>query len=257
MAVKSGSSKCACVGLDVTPLLFQTKVTTMELDLSQAFDKNRKRAVRHEHDAYMTPPALVEAIVNRVAQYVANPTYIVEPACGDGEFVAAVRKKWPNAGIAAIDIRPEVGPKITTIADRFIASDFLKTPPAVGADLIIGNPPYSLHTEFIGHALNGMRDGATLAFLLRFNMLVGSRDTQEWWTREMSLPGGLSPNRQIVNTLPIFPRPSFTGTGTDATEYMLAIFRKGFDNGGRFDPVKWDKPQVKRGRKPKNNGIGG
>ena len=223
----------------------------MDIDFGDVVGKRkprRPREPRREHDAYMTPMPLVEAIVARVATYAPNAMRIIEPSCGDGEFVGAIRKAWPDAHIAAIDIRPEVGEKIKALGAFFVAHDFLKLPleGLSTADLILGNPPYSLHTEFITHALDGMSDGATLAFLLRFNMLVGSMATQEWWTTLRS--NGLSPNRQIVDTLPIFPRPSFTGTGTDATEYMLAIFRKGFDNGGRFDPVKWAKPAPRRGR---------
>ena len=92
-----------------------------------------------------------------------------------------------------------------------------------------------------------MQHGAILAFLLRINMLVGAEETQAWWTTPLS--NDLSPNRQIVSTFPIHPRPSFTGTGTDATEYMLCVFRKGHDNVGVFDPVKWDKPRTPRGRR--------
>jgi hypothetical protein len=234
------------------------------MNFSDESKKPRKvRTPRREHDAYMTPMPLVESIVATIAKkYVPGPARILEPSCGDGEFVNAAHRRWPDATIVGVDIREECRAAIVErmTGPKFLNADFLTIPTEALAviDLILGNPPYALWERFVDHALRGMKDGATLAFLLRFNMLVGGAEkiavgdlsTQAWWTEPRA--NGLSPNRQIVDTLPIFPRPSFTGTGTDATEYMVAIFRKGFDNGGRFDPVRWDKPAAqKRGRKPK------
>jgi hypothetical protein len=87
-------------------------------------DVDRKKArkprePRREHDAYMTPMPLVEAIVATVKLYVPNPARIIEPSCGDGEFIAALRKAYPEAAVGGIDIRPEVGEKITALGAVF------------------------------------------------------------------------------------------------------------------------------------------
>lgn len=233
----------------------------MELDLGDAFKKPRKeRQPRREHDAYMTLSPLVTAIVDRAMEAwiadgpkpFADPQRILEPSCGDGEFIRACLKKWPNAQVVGVDIRDEVRstPAFSSTA-RFWSGDFLTFPLEMIAafDLIIGNPPYSIYREFIAHALEGMRDGTFLAFLLPYGKLVGSLEAQAWW--KTPLANGLTPARQIVVTPPICPRPSFTGQGTAATEYMLLVMRKGFDNGGRYDPIEWEKPAPRRGRPKK------
>ena len=109
--------------------------------------RRRRGEGRRAHDAYMTPMPLVEVIVDRVAGLFSDDAMpkIIEPSCGDGEFVSACHRMWPESTIAAIDIRAEVQAKIDAFCYRnvkFIHSDFLQTPSAIGADLIIGNPPY-------------------------------------------------------------------------------------------------------------------
>lgn len=228
---------------------------------------------RREHDAYMTPMSLVESIVERIAQYVrpdslasATPLRILEPSCGTGEFVSAAHRRWPNATVVGVDIRPEVADHFKVYASnvKFVCADFLKLDPATFAvvDLFLGNLPYAQITEFLGRMLDGAKEGATLAFLCRFGHLVGGVPSREWWLTPRrhavdAVGPSMTPNRQIVDTLPIFPRPSFTGGGTDATEYALIVMRKGFDNGGRFDPIRWEKPVTKRGRKSKASAING
>lgn len=209
---------------------------------------------RNAHDAYMTPEPLVASIVARVKHYAPNAERILEPSCGTGEFLAALHRAYPEAQVIGVDIRPEVAEALKARgfgAASFFPGDFLEVPWKVieQADLILTNPPFNLYRQFVEHALNGMKSSATLVLLSRFGHLVGSRESQAWWLT--TLHNGLSPNRQIVDTLPIFPRPSFTANGgTDSQEYALVVFRKGFDNGGRFEPIVWDKPARERKAKP-------
>lgn len=217
----------------------------IEMDFSDAPAKPARR----EHDAYMTPSPLAEAIVARLAatKMMPTPHRIVEPACGDGDFVKAIRAAWPQAAVYAVDIRPDVRPRIEALGAKFIAKDFLDVPrEALGeCDLIVSNPPFFLFREFVGHALDGMRDGAWLALLIRLGHLVGSAEAQAWWTTPR-VDGG-APIEHLARVLPIHPRPSFTGRGTDSQEYGLAIWIKGARIGD-FSPIKWNKPK----RKSKN-----
>lgn len=222
----------------------------ISMDFSREEDQRQRRSARRDHDAYMTPAPLATAVVASIAKL--EPRKIIDPSCGDGEFVRAARAQWPEASIAAIDIRAEVGEKITSEDVKFVHHDYLSIPPSAlkDADLIITNPPFSFFLDFVLHSLSGMKTGAWLALLMRANMLVGSKDAQERWITPMG--NGLTPLRQLASTRPIHPRPSFTGTGTDASEYAVGMWCKGFDNGGLFDPIKWEKPAgPRRGRKPR------
>lgn len=223
----------------------------ISMDFSREEDQRQRRNTRRDHDAYMTPAPLATAIVASLGKL--SPRKIIDPSCGDGEFVRAARAQWPDASIAAIDIRAEVSEKITEFQGvKFINRDYLSIPASLlgDADLIVTNPPFAYFHDFVQHALTGMKESAWLALLMRLNMLVGSKGAQDRWIVPME--NGLTPIRQLCSTFPIHPRPSFTGIGTDSTEYALGLWCKGFDNGGVFDPIKWDKPVgPKRGRKPR------
>lgn len=76
-------------------------------------------------------------------------------------------------------------------------------------DLILTNPPFSLAQEFIEHSL---AHADTVIMLLRLNYL-GSIKHHEWWKEH-------SPDALHV----LSKRPSFTGKGTDATEYAWFLW---------------------------------
>ena len=78
-------------------------------------------------------------------------------------------------------------------------------------DLIVTNPPFSLAQEFIDHSI--LRAN-TVFMLLRINFL-GSIKRHDWWIKN-------SPNSLYVFS----KRPSFTGSGTDATDYAWFVWDK-------------------------------
>ena len=78
-------------------------------------------------------------------------------------------------------------------------------------DLIFTNPPFSLAQEFIDHSVARAR---TTFMLLRINFL-GSIKRHDWWVN------------QPPTSLYVFSkRPSFTGAGTDATDYAWFVWDK-------------------------------
>lgn len=76
-------------------------------------------------------------------------------------------------------------------------------------DLIITNPPFSLAKEFIDHSL---KNSKCVIMLLRLNFLASIK-RYEWWN---SIP----PTALYV----LSKRPSFTGSGTDATDYAWFVW---------------------------------
>jgi hypothetical protein len=77
------------------------------------------------------------------------------------------------------------------------------------ADLILTNPPFSLAKEFIDHSLPRCK---VCIMLLRINYL-GSITRHAWWKEH-------KPTALHV----LSKRPSFTGTGTDATDYAWYVW---------------------------------
>lgn len=90
-------------------------------------------------------------------------------------------------------------------------------------DLILTNPPFSLAQEFINHSLV---HASCVILLLRLNFLASIK-RYDWW-------------RQIPPTAlhVLSKRPSFTGSGTDATDYAWFVWDKTdkLDKGIRFVP---------------------
>jgi len=82
-------------------------------------------------------------------------------------------------------------------------------------DLILTNPPFSMAREFIDHSLSISN---TCIMLLRINYL-GSIGRHAWWKEN-------TPTALHV----LSKRPSFTGKGTDATDYAWYVW----DNTGRL-----------------------
>jgi hypothetical protein len=79
-------------------------------------------------------------------------------------------------------------------------------------DLIFTNPPYSLAEEIITHALETWSK-ATVVMLLRLNFL-GSQKRKPFWDKH-----------PVSEIYVLSKRPSFTGKGTDATEYAWFVWR--------------------------------
>lgn len=235
------------------------------IDLAAAFGAGeageaKEEKKRREHDAYMTPSALASAVVDRVAAVAKmesiGPRRILEPTCGKGDFLYALRAKWPEAKIVGVDIRDEVRTDVEAIGARFVHADFLNVPldAIASADLIITNPPFAIMDQIATHALKGARAGTPIALLLRLSVLAWQQDggKARFWDDPIPECGGLTARRQIVTKIPIIPRPSFTGDGrTDSQEYGIVVMEKGHDNGGIYDPIVWEKPKTRRGRKPR------
>lgn len=165
---------------------------------------------------YPTVPALAELITNRIANdFRIEPRVVLEPGCGAGSFMAAARKRWPNASIRGVEIDP-------LVAEHARRQDFLVTVDNLlgrhwgVADLIIGNPPFSLSEDFVHHLRDHMTEDGLLVFLLRLNFLATQERYETLWSKY-----------QPAKVYPLVARPGFTSEGkTDGTDYGIVVWRK-------------------------------
>lgn len=145
-------------------------------------------AKRNERDFYPTPDYTIDTLLDCL--FIPEWIRFLEPCRGNGAIYNKVKtdfKFWA-------ELREGV--------------DYLDTP-FEDVDLIITNPPFSLAQEFLDKSLE---EGKTVCYLLRLNFL-GSQKRHEWWQ-------GRTPDKLIV----LSRRPSFTGKGTDATEYAWFVW---------------------------------
>ncbi len=116
-------------------------------------------ASRKRRGAWFTPQHLVDAVVDAVVDdaFVARrghrPIHVIDPACGDGRFLAAVRdavrRRGATARLVGVDIDASTVAAIdpdTEIeavrADALSGGWVESLRPERGFDLVIGNPPY-------------------------------------------------------------------------------------------------------------------
>lgn len=96
---------------------------------------------------------------------------------------------------------------------------------AAKLDLIVGNPPY---VEVESHIEAALRLGHRVAYLLRMSILGSARRLRLWRTRPPAV------------VYVIVPRPSFTGGGTDASEYVFVVWD--IDVGHVETELRWVGP---------------
>lgn len=197
---------------------------------------------RREHDAYPTVDELALAICRRLASYFPTPSRIVEPTAGGGAFVRAARQVWPSTVIVAVDLVSDRNePACLAAGAKFVHSDAREIN-YFGADLVLGNPPFSLAAPIL-RRIRETAPTVPIAFLLPVGFVgrtMGKvrgkvdpalrRDASFWAIVERTYSAALH------------PRPSFSGDGrTDSMEYELAGFgHKAWPRTHHLDdPIVW------------------
>jgi len=143
-----------------------------------------------------------------------NPTdfYPTPPWCYENleiDWSVFTSAHEPCRGDGRIQLFLEEQKLITTYSEILEGKDFFDWSEQV--DLILTNPPFNILQEFANHAFNHAQ---TVIFLSRLNYL-GSIGRHEWWKEN-------TPTALHV----LSKRPSFTGVGTDATDYCWIIWDK-------------------------------
>jgi hypothetical protein len=114
----------------------------------------QRAAERRVHGEYFTPEPVVEAVLSLGLPWVpSGPVTVVDPACGEGAFLAAAQQALPRARLHGLDLRPE---HARTTRSRVRGADILVGDalrggwdaltarlPERGTELWLGNPPYN------------------------------------------------------------------------------------------------------------------
>jgi SAM-dependent methyltransferase len=133
-------------------------------------DMALEREHRRAQGAFFTPEPLVQFVVaNVLSARLRQPLpktdlRILDPACGDGRFLAAARRFLKKKKVKHALIGLERDPAFFQAAERTLGPvvhrcEALCEPPAVvgqGVDVVIGNPPY-LRSIHLGNADDALR----------------------------------------------------------------------------------------------------
>ncbi len=187
---------------------------------------NRSDA-RKEHvaDYYVTPAHEIELFLKELEKeesliLLGN---ILDPCSGGlSGLIGEEGMSYPLA-IEKIAMRNMVSPSIETIDIREnsqanIKADYLNINCKGKYDLIISNPPFNQALSFIEKAIDDVKDGGFVIFLLRLNFF-GSVKRKGLWERFM-------PKFVFVH----HRRMSFTNDGRkDSIEYAHFVWKKGYN----------------------------
>lgn len=206
---------------------------------------NRNGLSRHANDFYETPIWAIDLILNELELKEDFAGYVIDPGSGIGAIAGRIATRCPKADVQGVEIDQALTEKARALRVASIAfdtGDFLSWEPDGVPDLIIGNPPYSHAEQFVRHALRMAKHKGTVAMLLRLGWCAGRKRRSFW--RE---------HRADVCVLE--RRPSFNGSGTDATDYAWFVW--GPKRGGRWRRLEIPEiaKQVSASNEPKTECI--
>lgn len=184
---------------------------------------------RAVHDQYETPEWATRLILSRLSTRIweANAqtsARVLEPACGTGAITRILLEHdgFYAKHVTGVDVDPTMVVRHEQLGVHTKCLDFVTSAPDYSArgfrfDLIITNPPYKLAEAYARAALPLLSAQGELALLLRLNFLAGQKRS--------------ALHREHPSDVYVLPRrPSFTGNGTDATEYAWLVWGPGRGN---------------------------
>lgn len=166
---------------------------------------------RISRDAYQTPKWAIETFLQ--ARPLRGTEQILEPAAGIGNIVTSIQHHYPRVKMDCVEIDPNFCRTLSEIEGiNITCQDFLTVVPETIPDVVITNPPYSLAKEFILHSFEVSGPRTEIIMLLRLAFLE-SKTRKEFWKK-------YTPDSIYV----LSRRPSFIGSGTDATAYAWFVW---------------------------------
>ena len=158
-----------------------------------AAHNGKGKSDRQEDDFYATDPEALELLINApyvygqlAKQYLRlckdDDYYIWEPAAGTGNLSNWLKEHGYN--VIASDLKFRGAQEIVEGLDFLATVPYNKFKGAAAHPLIIlTNPPYSLATEFIEHALDILPDGGFYIALMNITYLAGQKRYQRVYSK--------------------------------------------------------------------------
>lgn len=139
--------------------LFTTPAAAQKI--SDLLSTGTVRDDKKHFQAFYTPPAIIDWMI-QLAE-IEDHHDVLEPSCGDGRIVRAVKAICPSACITAVELDPS---KTVAEADLMVHADFMDlTMVDLGCfRTILMNPPFTLGQDIahILHARHFLRPGGRL-----------------------------------------------------------------------------------------------
>lgn len=183
---------------------------------------NRNGLKRQPNDFYETPAWAIDVVLDVLGVNEEFDGYAIDPGSGTGAIAQRIAERAPKADVRGIELDATLLERAKTVRSASIAwehGDWLSWSPDGVPDLIVANPPYSIAELFVRKALEVAGKKGIVAMLLRQGWVSGKKRRAFW--RDFK-----------ADFHPLERRPSFNGSGTDATDYAWFVW--GPKRGGRW-----------------------
>lgn len=189
-----------------------------------------------------TPKPLIEACVSYlIRHHLYRPVQtVIDVGAGEGQWGQTLSEKLGATVIGVDSYFKGIEHDDHQHYSEWHNQDYLTYRPEP-VDLIVGNPPFSLGTEFVMHSIRLLKDNGVAAFILPHNFIYSNKRVDNFWFH-----GDAGPfmARYMVEMAAINPRPSFTGDGVTGVrqDFSLYIFKRWPQlESPRVWWLKWDK----------------
>jgi hypothetical protein len=159
-----------------------------------------------------TPVWVAEALIERHFPRLDSSDFVIEPSCGNGQFLRAIPAHVPAMGVE-IDARLAEDARGAT-GREIITGDFRTVPLSVQATAIIGNPPFktAVIDEFLARGHELLVEGGRLGFILPAYALQtarrGARYAETWSMLVEMIPRNVFPSLEEPLVFAIFSKDS-------------------------------------------------
>lgn len=166
-------------------------------------EKRASTEVSKDLQYYPTPAAVVERVLAEA--YVRKGERVLEPSCGCGRFLDAIRNVGGEA--FGIEVDPARAAQARAKGHRVLLANFLETVPTGDYDHVVMNPPfYGQHyAKHVNHALKFLKPGGKLTAILPITARYDHGLLEGRW-----------------NDLPV---GSFSESGTNINTTVLTMWR--------------------------------
>ena len=121
---------------------------------------------RAKQGIFFTPKTLRDILFSHIENF--EPTTILEPSCGSGEFLVDCRNKYPDASLVGVELEPQLVIAAQSIVPDAIVynENFLTWDMNRKFDFIIGNPPF-VQTKSVFSGASIGRSNLYIEFLFK------------------------------------------------------------------------------------------
>jgi SAM-dependent methyltransferase len=115
---------------------------------------------------YPTPVAVIDQILRNLS--FSDGQMILEPSCGDGRIMDALRKQRVSLRVTGVEVDPGRAAEARAKGHHVMQANFLQCQPAADWDYVLMNPPfYGRHWKLhLDHALKFLKPGGHLVCIL-------------------------------------------------------------------------------------------